>query len=178
MPLNLEQKKEIVSELKSIAQDAITAVAADYRGLTVSEMTSLRASARDKGIKLRVYRNTLSRIALTDTTFDCLKPSLSGPIVLCFANDEPGAAARLVRAFSKKSDKLKVRGIALEGQFLDGVQLKAVASLPSKDEALAQLMSVMQAPITKLVRTLNEPVAQCVRVIDQVHSQKASASAE
>ncbi len=175
MALNLEQKKEIVSELAEVAKNSISAIAADYRGLTVSEMTDLRAGAREKGIKLRVYRNTLARLALKDTSFECLKPALSGPIVLLFSQDEPGAAARLIRDFAKKNDQLEVRGLAIDGQFLEADQLKAVASLPSRDEAIAQLMSVMQAPVTKFVRTLNEPVAQFVRVMGQIRDQKEAA---
>jgi large subunit ribosomal protein L10 len=173
--LNLEQKKEIVSELADVAKNSISAIAADYRGLTVSEMTDLRAGAREKGIKLRVYRNTLARIALKETSFECLKPVLSGPIVLLFSQDEPGAAARLLSDFAKKNDKLEVKGLAIDGQFLEPDQLKAVASLPSRDEAIAQLLSVMQAPVIKFVRTLNEPVAQFARVMGQIRDQKEAA---
>nr|MCH9644530.1 50S ribosomal protein L10 [Gammaproteobacteria bacterium] len=122
-----------------------------------------------------VYRNTLARRAVEGTHMACLIESLVGPIVLFFAHEEPGAAARLIRDFVKSHENLEVRALALDGQLLGPDQLKAVASLPSRDEAIAQLMSVMQAPVTKFVRTLKEPVAQTVRVIAAVRDQKEAA---
>lgn len=172
MALNLEQKKSIVDELAEVAKASISVVAADYRGLTVSEMTELRSVARDKGVKMRVYRNTLARRALKGTDFECLREALVGPMVLLFAQDEPGAAARLLRDFQKKSDQLEVKALALDGRTMGADQLEAVASLPSRDEALASLAAVLQAPVAKFVRTLNEPVAQAVRVMGQVRDQK------
>lgn len=172
MPLNLEQKKAIVSDLAELAKVSISAIAADYRGLTVSEMTELRSSARAKGVKMRVYRNTLARRALEGTEFECLRDTLKGPIVLLFAQDEPGAAARMLQDFLKKSERLQVRALAIDGQKLGPDKLKAVASLPSRHEALASLAAVLQAPVVKFVRTLNEPVAQFVRAMGQVRDQK------
>ncbi len=173
MALNLEQKKAMVAELSDIAGKALSAVAADYRGLTVSEMTQLRKTARENGVWLRVYRNTLARRALSETEFACLQDTLVGPIVLFFAQEEPGAAARLLRDFLKDGhDKLEVKALVVDGKLLSADQLKAVASLPSKQEALAMLCAVLQAPVVKFVRTLNEPVAQVVRVMGQVHEKK------
>jgi len=172
VPLNLEQKQAIVAELSELAGKSISAVAADYRGLTVSEMTELRSVAREKGVVLRVYRNTLARRALKETSFACLEDAFVGPIVLLFSQEEPGAAARLLRDFIKKHENMEVRALAVDGQKLGSDQLEAVASLPSRDEAIALLMSVMQAPVTKLVRTLNEPVAQAVRVFGAIRDQK------
>lgn len=172
--LNLENKKAIVAELMDVAGSAMSAVAADYRGLTVSVMNSLRKSARRSGVAVRVYRNTLARRALKDTEFACLSSVLTGPIVLFFAQSDPGAAARLLRDF-EFADKLTVRGLALSGQLLPPDQLKAVASLPTREEALTRLVSVMKAPITKFVRTLNEPTAQMVRVFAAVADQKKAA---
>jgi len=172
--LKLEDKKAIVAELSEVAQKSVSAVAADYCGLSVSQMTQLRADARKANVIMRVYRNTLARRALEETTFACLLDSLTGPIVLLFSQDEPGAAARLLRDFlkAKENAALEVRALALDGQKLGPDQLKAVASLPSRDEAIAQLMSVMQAPVTKFVRTLKEPVAQAVRAFAAVRDQK------
>lgn len=172
MALNLEQKKTQVAELADIAGKSISAVAADYRGLTVSEMTTLRVNARKVGVVARIFRNTLARRALQETTFACLTDSLIGPIILLFSQDEPGAAAKLLRDFIKKHEALEVRALVLDGQLLGPEQLKAIASLPSREEALAQLLSVMKAPITKFVRTVREPYAQLVRVMAAVRDQK------
>lgn len=178
MALNLEQKKAMVAEINEVALKSISAVAADYRGLTVSQMTDLRKTAREKGVWLRVYRNTLARRALAETEFSCLQNALVGPIVLLFSQDEPGAAARLLRDFLKVSgnDKLEVKALVLDGKLMGADQLKTVASLPSKQEALAQLCAVLQAPVVKFVRTLNEPVAQFARVMGQVRDSKQNAA--
>lgn len=172
MALNLEQKKAIVSELSEAVKHAVSAAAADYRGLTVTEMTELRSEARKRGIKTRVYRNTLARRALAETEFACLRDALVGPIVLFFSKDEPGAAAKLLVDYTKKFERLEVKALALDGQLLGPAQLQSVASLPSRHEALSQLAAVFLAPVTKFVRTVNEPVAQFARVMGQIRDQK------
>jgi len=173
--LKLENKKEIVAEVSNVAADAVAAVVAYYRGLTVAEMTDLRAKARQSGVYLRVVRNTLARRAMAGTEFECLNDSLTGPVVLAFSREEPSAAARLVRDFSKDHEKLEVKVLAVGGNLYEAAQLMAVAKLPTKDEAIAQLMSIMQAPITKFVRTLNEPTAKLVRTFAALRDQKATA---
>ena len=175
MALKLENKKEIVAEVSSIAADSVAAVVAYYRGLTVAEMTDLRVKARQSGVYLRVVRNTLARRAVVGTEFECLNDSLTGPVVLAFSREEPSAAARLVRDFCKDHEKLEVKVLAVGGNLYEAAQLAAVAKLPTKDEAIAQLMSVMQAPITKFVRTLNEPTAKLVRTFAALRDQKAAA---
>lgn len=175
MAIKIDEKKAIVSELTEIANNAVSAIAADYRGLTVSEMTELRTKSRSAGVHMRIYRNTLARRAIKETSFACLTDVLVGPIVLLMSTDEPSAAARLLREFIKEHEKLEVRALALNGKLLAADQLKAVASLPSKEEALAQLLSVMKAPITKFVRTLREPYAQAVRVMAAVRDKKEAA---
>ena len=175
MALKLENKKEIVAEISSIAANAVAAVVAYYRGLTVAELTDLRNKARQSGVYLRVVRNTLARRAMVGTEFECLNDSLTGPVVLAFSRKEPSAAARLIRDFSKDHDKLKAKVLAVGGNLYEAAQLVAVAKLPTKDEAIAQLMLAMQAPITKLVRTLNEPAAKLVRTFAALHDQKAAA---
>ena len=172
MTLNLADKKAVVAELSEVVDTAISAAAADYRGLTVSEMDALRVKARGEGIKVRVYRNTLARRAMKETHFACLTDALVGPIMLFFADDEPGAPARLLRDFAKEHDNFEVRALALDGKLFGPEQLAVVADLPSRDQALGQLLSVMKAPITKLVRTLNEPAAQCVRVLSAIKDEK------
>lgn len=175
MPIKLDDKKAIVAELAEIANQSISAIAADYRGLTVSEMTELRATSRKAGVHMRVYRNTLARRAVDGTAFACLTDALVGPIVLLFSQDEPGAAARLLRDFIKAHENLEVRALALDGKLLGPDQLKAIASLPSREEALATLLSVMKAPITKFVRTVREPYAQVVRVLAAIADKKKAA---
>ncbi len=172
MKLKLNDKKEIVAEVAEVASKAVSVVAADYRGLTASQMTKLRANARNAKVSLRIVRNTLARIALTGTEFECLNTSLTGPILLAFSSDEPGATARLMRDFAKDNKKLDVRAISLGGQLYDKSHLDSVAKLPSKDEAIARLMSVMQAPISKLVRTMAEPQAKLVRTIAAIRDTK------
>ena len=172
MTLRLEEKKAIVAELAEVANRSVSVIAAEYRGLTVAEMTELRTNARQSGVVLRVYRNTLARRAVEDTPFACLKEALVGPLVLMFSQDEPSAAARIVRDFAKEHKLLVVRALALGGQLMGADQLKAVASLPSREEGLAQLMSVMQAPVVKLARTLSETYAELVRVFAAVAETK------
>jgi large subunit ribosomal protein L10 len=170
--LNLADKEAIVQQLSGNLDGALCVVAADYCGLSVSAMDELRVKARAVDVKVGVYRNTLARRAIADTDFACLTDTLVGPIVLLFSYEAPGAAARILRDFIKSNDKLEVRGLALDGKLLGPDQLPAVASLPTRDEALAILLSLMKAPVTKLVRTLNEPAAQMVRVTAAVRDQK------
>lgn len=176
MALNLQKKKALVAELANIANHAVSAVAADYRGLSVSGMTKLRTDARRAGVKMRVYRNTVARLAIKETSYACLDEVLVGPIVLLFSLEEPGAAARLISSFIKENEQLKVKGLALGGTLLPPERLKAVASLPSRQDALTQLVTVFAAPITKFVRTLNEPVAQTARVVAAIRDQKQAAA--
>jgi large subunit ribosomal protein L10 len=124
---------------------------------------------------MRVYRNTLARRAVEGTQFACMVEALTGPLVLFFSLEEPSAAARLIRDFIKSNQKLEVKALAIDGELLAADQLKSMADLPSRDEAIALLMSVMQAPTTKFVRTLNEPVAQFARVMGQIRDQKQAA---
>ncbi|HCU05831.1 MAG: 50S ribosomal protein L10 [Gammaproteobacteria bacterium GWE2_42_36] len=172
MALKLEQKREIVAEVAEQAAQALSAVTADYRGLTVSEMNELRKKARESGIYLRVVRNTLAKRALEGTAFTCLNDILNGPLLLFFGKDEPGAAARLVRDFIKEHEHLKVTGLSVSGQLLSADNLEAVAKLPSREEALSILMAVMKAPITKFVRTLAEPHAKLARTLAAIRDTK------
>ncbi len=175
MPLNLEGKKAIVAEVNQVAQSAMAAVVAEYRGLTVGEMTELRKKARESGVYVRVVRNTLARRAVEGTEFACMQEAFVGPLVFAFSQEEPSAAARLFRDFAKEHDKLKVTALALGGQLMGPEQLEAVAKLPTKEEALATLMSVMQAPIGKLARTLNEVPGKLVRTLAAIRDQKQAA---
>lgn len=172
MKLKLNDKKEIVANVAEVASKAVSVVAADYRGLTASQMTKLRANARNANVSLKIVRNTLTRIAFTGTEFECLNNSLTGPILLAFTSDAPGAAAKLMRDFAKDNNKLDVKAISLGGKLYDKSHLDSVATLPTKDEAIARLMSVMQAPISKLVRTIAEPTGKLVRTIAAIRDTK------
>lgn len=172
MVLKLEDKKAIVEEVAKIAASAVSAVAADYRGLTVEEMTALRVKARKEDIYLRVVRNTLARRALQDTQFACLADSLTGPLFLAFSNKELGAAAKLVRDTAKNNEHLKVKALVVSGQLYGAEQLDAIANLPTREQALSLLLSVMQAPVTRLVRTLAEPYAKLARATAQLRDKK------
>lgn len=176
MVLKLEDKKAIVSEVAGVAQQAVSLVAAEYSGLTVGQLTNLRKSMREAGVYMRVVRNTLAKRALEGTQFACMQQELVGPLVLAFSKEEPSAAARLIKEFVKTNDKLKVKALALDNKLLPATSLNDVASLPTRDEGISQLMSVMLAPITKLVQTLAEPHAKLVRTVAAVRDAKESAA--
>ena len=174
MPLNLEGKKAVVAEVSEVAKKAHSVVAADYRGLSVAEMTELRVQARNAGVYLRVVRNTLARRAVENTEFACMRDGLVGPLVLAFSQEEPGSAARLIRDFSKANAKLEVRLVSFGGQLLEPSQIEQLASLPTREEALSQLLSVLLAPASKLVRTLAEPRARLVRTVGAYRDSRSS----
>jgi large subunit ribosomal protein L10 len=175
MALSLAGKKQVVEEVSKGALNALSALVADYRGLTVTEMTDLRAKAREAGVFLRVARNTLAKRALKETEFECLEESLVGPLCIAFSYNAPSDAARLLRDYIKVNEKLEVKAIALGGKLLDPSQLNTVANLPTKDEAIAKLLYVMKAPVEKFVRTLAEPHGKLVRTIAAIKDQKQCA---
>lgn len=174
MVLKIEDKKAIVSEVAGVAKQALSLVAAEYSGLTVAQLTELRRSARDAGVYMRVVRNTLAKRALEGTQFACIQQKLVGPLVLAFSKEDPGAAARLIKEFIKKNEKLTVKALAIDNQLLPAEGLNKLASLPTRDEAIALLMSVMKAPITKFVQTLAEPHAKLVRTMAAIRDKKES----
>lgn len=170
--MRLEQKKVIVASVAMVASQALSIVAADYRGLTVSEMTALRVQARKMGVTLRVVPNTLAKRAFQGTPYECLNEALIGPVLLAFAKDEPSASARLIRDFVKTNDKLKVKAMSLAGELYGSQHLEAIAKLPTRIEAIARFASVLQAPVTKFVRTLSEVPTKFARALVQVRDQK------
>lgn len=175
MALTYAQKENIVAEVAEVARTAYSAIGAEYRGLSVADMTDLRVEARKAGVYLRVVKNTLAKRALADTEFACMQDGLSGPLVLAFGREDPGSAARVVDAFAKKHDKLQVRLIAVSGQLLPPAELDKLAKMPTYDEAISQLMSVMQAPVQKLATTLNEVPGKLVRTVAAVRDAKEAA---
>ncbi len=175
MALRLDDKKAVVEEVAAIAAKAHSAVAAEYRGLTVTELTQLRKVARESGVYLRVVKNTLARRAVAGTEFECMQDGLVGPLILAFSMEDPGCAARVISDFSKDNDKLITKVVSIGGQVYDASELKKLASLPNREQALGMLMSVMKAPVEKFVRTLAEPNAKMVRTIAAIKDQKEAA---
>jgi len=172
VPLNLEDKKSIVAEVSAIAAEAHSVVAAEYHGLTVDEMTELRATARNGGVYLRVVKNTLARRALEGTEFECINDGLVGPLVLAFSQEDPGSAARLVKDFAKDHGALVTKIVSIGGEMLDPSALERLATMPTKDQAISMLMSVMKAPTEKLARTLKEVPGKLVRTVAAVRDAK------
>jgi len=175
MALRLEEKQAIVAEVNQAAGAALSAVVSDYRGLTVSQMTDLRAKAREAGVYLKVIRNTLARRAVQGTDYECLHEALVGPTLLAFSKEDPGAAARLLKAYAKENEALQVRALSIGGQLLGAGDIDRVATLPTRDEALALLMATMLAPVGKLARTFNDVPGRIVRVVAAVRDQKQAA---
>lgn len=174
MSLTLEQKQAVVAEVHSIAVRAQSAIAAEYAGMTVEQMTGLRKSARAVGVEVRVVKNTLAQRAFGGTSFECMQQALSGPLALIFSNDDPGAGARVLREYLKQNGNLVVKAIALSGTLRSGADLELLANMPTLPEARARLLGVLQAPTTKLVRTLAEPGAKFVRLLAAYRDSKAA----
>jgi len=174
--LNLEDKKAIVADMNEQASVALSAVVADYRGLTVTEMTELRKLAREQAVHLKVIRNTLAKRAVEGTEYECLSDSLVGPTIIALSKEDPGAAARLFKGFSKEHDKLEVRALAIGGKAYGADDIDVLAKLPTREQALATVAQLLQAPATKLVRTLNEVPGKLVRTLAAIKEQKEQAS--
>ena len=174
MALRLEDKKAFVKEVSAVAGESISAVVAEYRGLSVAEMTELRKEARGADVYLRVVKNTLARRAFKGTDFECLEDSLKGPVLLAFAKDDPGAAARVIKNFAKEHEALQAVSLSLGGQLLPASDLAKLADLPTLDQARAMLLGVMMAPMSKLVRTLAEPPAMLARTLSARGEQDAA----
>lgn len=155
MALNLDSKKAVVEEVAQYAAKAYSAVAAEYRGLTVTELTAMRKKARETGVYLRVVKNTLAKRAVAGTEFECMQDGLVGPLILAFSMEDPGSAARLISEFAKTQDKLKTQVVAIGGVAYGPSELERLAKLPTRDQGISMLMSVMKAPVQKLVRTLD-----------------------
>ncbi len=179
MARNLAEKEAVIDEVAAVARTAYSAIAAEYRGLTVTQLTDLRSRARQSGVYMRVVKNTLARRALDGTGFACMQDGLTGPLVLAFSREDPGAAARVVRDFikadEKKNDKLVVRVVALDGKLLAPTDVLRLASLPTREQALGMLLGLMKAPVGKLVRTINEVPGKLVRTVAAIRDSKQAA---
>ena len=176
MAIRLEDKQQIVSEVNQAASSALSAVLADYRGVTVEDMTVLRKNARANKVYLRVVRNTLLKRAVADTEFECIQEVLVGPTILAFSQEDPGAAARVLKDFAKENEDFEIKALSVGGQLMDASQIDVLAKLPTLDQARSMLMSVMLAPVTKLARTMNEVPSKVTRAVAAVRDQKQDAA--
>jgi len=177
VPLKLDDQKAVVAEVAAIAAQAHSAVAAEYRGLTVYQLTTLRKKAREAGVYIRVIKNTLARKAVEGTDFACMQDGLVGPLILAFSMEDPGAAARLISDFAKEkeNDKLVAKLVAVGGKVYGASELERLSKLPTRDQAIGILMGTMKAPIEKFVRTLAEPHAKLTRTIAAIRDLKQAA---
>lgn len=174
MSLNLEEKKAVVAEVSEQVSKAQAIVVAEYRGLPVGDMTALRSQARKSGVYLRVLKNTLVRRAVDGTPFSGLADQMVGPLVFGISTD-PVSAAKVLNDFAKANDKFVIKAGALPNQVMDANGIKALASLPSREELLSKLLGTMQAPVAQFVRTLNEVPTKFVRGLAAVRDQKQAA---
>jgi len=172
VPIGLKEKQAIVAEVNETASKALSAVMADYRGVSVDDMTALRKTAREAGVQVRVIRNTLAKRAFEGTEFECLNEVLLGPNILAFSLEDPGAGARVFKEFAKENSEFEIKALSVGGKLLPAEQIDTLAKLPTRDQAIALLMAVMLAPVTKLVRTLNDVPGQVTRVVAAVRDQK------
>lgn len=175
MAIGLDEKKAIVAEVNETAASALSLVVADARGVASNDMTALRATARENQVYLRVVRNTLAKRAFEGTDYECVNDTLAGPSLFGFSLEDPGAAARLFKDFAKQNDKFEVKALSISGTLMGADQLDVLARLPTRDQALSMLMSVMKAPVTKLAQTMNEVPGKLVRTLAAVRDQKEQA---
>lgn len=175
MALRLEDKKALVAEVNAVAAQALSAVAAEYRGMTVAQMTEFRVKARNEGVYLRVVKNTLAKRAVDGTEFECLADSFTGPLILAFSTDDPGSVARVIKEFSKGCENLVTRAVAIGGAVYPASDLDRLAKLPTLDQARAQLLGLLQAPAGKFVRTIAEPQAKFVRLLAAYRDKQEAA---
>ena len=177
MALNLEDKKAIVADVNETAGKALSLVVADARGVNVADITALRKQAREANVDLRVIKNSLAKRAFEGTEYECVQEALVGPSLFGFSMEDPGAAARLFKDFAKKNENFEVKVLSISGQMLPREQLDALATLPTLEQALGQLASVMIAPITKLTRTFNEVPSKVTRAVAAVRDKKEQEAA-
>lgn len=175
MALRVEQKAAIVAEVRDAAADALSAALADYRGMTVSELTDLRRRARAAGVTLRVVRNTLLQRAVAGTQYEGLAEAVAGPTMLALSTADPGAAARLLKGATADFEALAVKALCVDGRVFGAEEIDRLASLPTREQAIAQLMATLQAPVAKLARTLQEVPARLTRLLAAVRDQKTGA---
>ncbi|MFQ6023154.1 MAG: 50S ribosomal protein L10 [Acidiferrobacterales bacterium] len=175
MSLNLEQKKAIVEQVSSALAGAQAAVLAEYRGLTVAQMTTLRRKARDSQVYLRIVKNNLARRAVEGSDFECLKDEFVGPLALA-AGEDPVAVAKVLSDFAKDNSELRITAAAIGGKLMSEAEVDTLAKLPGREQLLATLLGTMKAPAQQLVQALNEVPARFVRTLAAISEKKEAAS--
>jgi large subunit ribosomal protein L10 len=170
--LTKSEKERIVSEVKEVASKASSLVISDARGMKVSELSEVRKNATQAGIHIQIIKNSLAKLAFEGTDFGCSDEALVGPSLFAFSFEEPGAAAKLLKTYAKNFDNLEVKALVVEGQLLDGAQIDILAKLPSREEALGLVASVLQAPVGKFATLLNEVPSTLARVLTAVNDKK------
>ena len=176
MPLRIEDKQRLVQELNTIASSSVAGAIADFSGLNVTEITELRTKARESGVYLKVVKNTLSKRAFSDTSFECLVENLKGPIIIALSKDDLASPARLFKDFSKDYQQLKTVSLAIDGNIFPASDLERIAQLPTKQEAYSIIVRLLQAPIEKAVRTLKEIPTKFTRMTVAVKDNKEKVS--
>ena len=176
MSLSIEDKQSVVKELNTIASSSVSGAIADYSGLNVAEITELRTKAREAGVYLKVVKNTLSKRAFSDTSFECLSESLKGPIIIAFSEDDLASPARLFKNFSKEYEQLQTVSLAIDGNTFPATDLDRIAQLPTKQEAYSTIANLLQAPIEKAVRTLKEIPSKFTRMAVAIKDNKEKVS--
>lgn len=174
MSLSLEEKKAVVAEMSEVLARSKAAIVAEFRGMTVAQMTGLRQQARNSGVQVRVVKNTLTRRAVEGTPFECLTEHLVGPLAVA-ASEDPVAVAKLLSEFARGNDKLQVKAGAMSGSLLSTADIEALARLPGREQLLATLLATLQAPVTQFARTLNELPTGLVRVLAAARDAKGTA---
>jgi large subunit ribosomal protein L10 len=174
--LSLEQKQAMVSEVSTKLANAQTLIVAEYRGLDVERVTQLRSKARKSGVYLRVLKNTLARRAVQGTPFEKLSGQMVGPLMYGISED-PVAGAKVLSEFAKENELFVIKAGAMSGAVMSAQDIKALASLPSREQLIATLLGTMQAPVAKLVRTMNEVPGKFVRTLAALKEQKEKQAA-
>ena len=172
MPLNLSQKKDLVKEMATVFSDAEVVLTADYSGLTSNELNELRKTTREAGVFVKLVKNNMLKMALKDSQFSSMSENVSGPQIVAVGKEDAGKFAKSIKDFIDKHENLKPKAINYQGQDLDISELKKLASLPTYEEAIAKLLSVMQGPIQKLRGTMKAVPNKLVRTIDAVRVSK------
>lgn len=174
MSLSLDQKKAVIKEVTDAIASAQAGVVAEYRGLNVEQLTALRTEARNAGVWIKVVKNNLAKRVIKDSDFECLTEHFVGPVIFS-ASEDPVAVAKIMSNFAKDNEKLKITAGAMNGDFMDQTMIQNLSKLPSRDELIAKLMGTMNAPIQKLVSTMNEVPSKAVRALAAVAETKEAA---
>ena len=174
MSLSIEQKKAVVSEVTEAIASAQAGILADYRGLNVAQITVLRQQARKAGVWIKVVKNNLAKRVIQGSDFECLTDYFTGTIIFSVSED-PASVAKVMVEFAKDNEKLKITAGAMNGLLIDSATIQSLAKLPSRDELIVMLMATMQAPVQKLVTTLNEVPSKCVRTLFALAEAKKAA---